>query len=78
MGNYPISIYDNSVAATGPVAINLNNYTGSTGTSVTSVRRLNNNTAISYDQLTNFNGHVIVGTSATNSENIAQGNIGSN
>jgi hypothetical protein len=77
-GNYPIYIYDNSVAATGPIAINLNNYTGSTGTSATSVRKLNNNTAISYDQLTNFNGHINVGTSATNPEYVAQGNIGSN
>jgi hypothetical protein len=76
--NYPISIYDNSVTTTGPIAISLNNYTGSTGTSVTTVRTLNNNTAISYDQLTDFNGHVIVETSATDPEHIALGNIGSN
>lgn len=77
-GNYPMYIYDNSVAVTGPIAINLNNYTGSTGTSVTSVRKLNNNMAISYDQLTEFNGHINVGTSATNPAYVAQGNIGSN
>lgn len=78
MGNHPIFIYDNNVATTGPVAINLNNYTGSTGTSVTSVRKLNNNTPITYDQLTTFNGHVNVGTSATDPTYISQGNIGSN
>jgi hypothetical protein len=77
-GNYPIYIYNNNVATTGTVAINLNNYLGSIGKSVTSVRRLNDNTAISYDQLTAFNGHVNVGTSATDPSYIAQGNIGSN
>lgn len=77
-GNYPISIYDNSIDATGPVAITLNNYQGSTGTSTTSVRKLNDNTAISYDQLTTFNGHINVATSATDPTYITQGNIGSN
>jgi hypothetical protein len=76
--NHPIYIYDNNVTTTGPIAINLNNYTGSTGMSVTSIRRLNNSTAISYDQLTDFNGHIGVGTSATNPVIITQGNIGSN
>jgi Cu/Zn superoxide dismutase len=76
--NYPIYIYDNDVATTGPVAINLNNYLGSTGKSVTSVRKLINNTAITYDGLTDFNGHVNVGTSATDPAYVAQGNIGSN
>jgi hypothetical protein len=77
-GNYPINIYDNNVATTGPIAINLNNYLGSTGISATSVRKLNNNTAISYDQLKDFNGHINIGTSATDPTYIAQGNIGSN
>lgn len=77
-GNYPISIYDNSLATTGPLAITLNNYTGSNGKSETSVRKLDNNTAISYDQLRDYNGHVIVRTSATNSASVAQGNIGAN
>jgi hypothetical protein len=76
--NYPIYIYDNDVATTGPIAINLNNYLGSTSKSVTSVRKLNNDTAITYEELTDFNGHVNVGTSATNPAYIAQGNIGSN
>ncbi|MBL7857435.1 MAG: hypothetical protein JNM57_07080 [Cyclobacteriaceae bacterium] len=77
-GNYPIYIYDNNVATGGPIAINLNNYNGATGKSVTSVRKLNNNTAITYDQLRAFNGHINVGTSATDATYVAQGNIGSN
>ncbi len=76
--NYPISIYENSQDEEGPVAITLNNYTGSNGTSITSVRKLNNNTAISYDELTNFNGHINIATSATDPTYIAQGNIGAN
>jgi hypothetical protein len=77
-GNYPIYIYDNNVVTTGPIAINLNNYLGSTGSSVTSVRKLNDNTPISYDQLTDFDGHINIGKSATDPTYIAQGNIGSN
>jgi len=77
-GNYPIFIHDNSIATTGPVAINLNNYNGATGKSETSVRKLNNNTDITYDQLRSFNGHVNVATSAIDPTYVAQGNIGSN
>ncbi len=77
-GNHPISIHDNTVDATGPVAITLNNYLGSTGTSVTSVRKLNNNTAITYEQLTAFNGHINIAASAIDQAYITQGNIGSN
>lgn len=77
-GNYPIYIHTNDIVTTGPVAINLNNYNGATGMSTTSVRKLNNGTAISYDQLRVFNGHVNIGTSATNAAYVAQGNIGSN
>lgn len=76
--NYPIYIYDNDMTTTGPIAINLNNFLGTAGKSVTSVRKLNNDTAISYDQLTDFNGHVSVSTSATDPTFVAQGNIGSN
>lgn len=74
-GNYPIFIYDNDIATTGPVAITLNNFNGATGMSATSVKKLNNNTAITYDQLKDFNGHIKVGTSATDAAIVAQGNI---
>jgi len=74
-GNYPVYIYDNTVATPGPIAINLNNYTD---TSVTTVRKLNNDTAISYDQLKDYNGHINIQTSATDPTYVAQGNIGSN
>jgi hypothetical protein len=77
-GNYPVQIYENDVATTGPVAITLNNYTGNPGKSVTSIRKLNNNTPINYDQLTDYNGHINISTSAIEPTYVAQGNIGSN
>ncbi len=77
-GNYPISIYDNDLATTGLEAISLNNYNGATSKSVTSIRTLNNDTPITYDQLTDFNGHIIVKRSATDATYVAQTNIGSN
>ena len=75
----PAHIHLNSAALGGAIAIDLTNVTGATGKSETSVSKLNNGTAISYDMLLNFNGYINVHQSATNmSTLIAQGNIGSN
>ncbi len=78
LGTYPVYIYDNNIATTGPIAINLNPVNGATGVSYTNVTQLNSGTAITYDQLSDFNGHVGVVTSASDPTFIAQGNIGSN
>lgn len=76
---HPAHIHNNSVAQTGSIAIDLTNVNGATGKSETSVRTLNNGSAISYDQLIAFNGYINVHQSTTNLATIiAQGNIGSN
>ncbi len=75
----PAHIHLNSVAQGGAIAIDLTAVTGATGKSETSVSKLNNGTAITYDMLLNFNGYINVHQSATDlSTIIAQGNIGSN
>lgn len=77
-GEYPVYIYDNDVETTGPIAIDLNSVSGAMGRSFTSVSQLNNGTAITYDQLRTFNGHIGVNASATDSTFVASGNVGSN
>jgi hypothetical protein len=77
-GEYPVYIYDNNIVTTGPIAIDLNTVNGATGVSYTHVSKLKNGTAITYQQLTGFNGHVGVNTSPLDAAFIAQANIGSN
>ena len=75
----PAHIHLNNVAQGGAIAIDLTSVTGITGKSETSISKLNNGTAITYDELLNFNGYINVHQSATNLATIiAQGNIGAN
>ena len=78
-GEYPVNIYENDMVTTGPVAIDLNNINGVTGLSFTSVKQLNSGTAITYDQLVDFNGHINVSASPMDlTTYVAQANIGAN
>ncbi len=75
----PAHIHLNSVAIGGGIAIDLTSVNGATGKSETSVKRLNDGSAITYEGLLNFNGYINVHESASNMATlIAQGNIGSN
>ncbi len=78
IGNHPITINDNNATTTGPTAITLNNFNGATGKSETTIRTMDNNTAITYDQLRTFNGHINVRNSAIDETIVSQGNIGAN
>lgn len=78
---YPISIYNNSITTPGTAAIGLSSINGSTGTMATgftSVSELDEGTAITYDQLNSFNGHIGVATMDTPTTYVASTNIGSN
>lgn len=78
-GSHPSHIHVNNVAQGGAIAISLNPVNGTTGISKTNVAKLDNDTAITYDQLLVYNGYINVHLSATQLATIvAQGNIGSN
>lgn len=79
-GDHPAHIHANSVASgTGGIVLDLKNVNGATGKSVTSANALNDQTAITYDELLGYNGHINVHLSASNLGTlIAQGDIGSN
>lgn len=75
----PAHIHLNSATQTGAIAIDLTSITGATGKSETNVSKLNSGTAITYDELLNFNGYLNVHESASNLATlIAQGDIGKN
>jgi cell wall assembly regulator SMI1 len=75
----PAHIHLNTAAQGGAIAIDLTSVDGATGKSQTNVSKLNSGTAITYDELLNFNGYINVHQSASNlSTLIAQGDIGQN
>lgn len=76
---HPAHIHANSASEGGPIVIDLSSVDGATGMSETTVTQRNDGTAINYEGLLSFDGHVNVHLSPTVlSTLIAQGNIGSN
>ncbi|MCK5369072.1 MAG: hypothetical protein KAQ62_10990, partial [Cyclobacteriaceae bacterium] len=77
--NHPAHIHSNSGAKGGGIVISLENVVGSSGKSETIVSELDDGTAILYDDLINFDGHVNVHLSDTDLGTlVAQGDIGPN
>lgn len=77
--SHPSHIHANSAAQGGGIVIDLTNINGTTGISRTSVTKLNSGTAITYDELLDFNGYLNVHLSSGNLGTlIAQGDIGQN
>jgi hypothetical protein len=56
-GTYNSHFHSGTMAVGGPITINLKPVDGTTGRAVTGVDTLNNGTAITYDELLNYNGH---------------------
>lgn len=78
-GDHPAHIHANDAATGGGIVLDLKNVNGATGMSVTSANALRDGTAITYDALIAYNGHINVHESPTNlATRIANGNIGSN
>ncbi len=78
-GMHPAHIHMNTAAEGGDIAISLEPVDGATGMSSTTFSAKDNGTAISYEELLNFNGYVNVHKSADDLGTlIAQGDIGQN
>lgn len=77
--SHPSHIHANAASEGGGILIDLTNVDGATGMSETLVTELNDGTAITYQELINFDGYINVHKSATElSTLVAQGDIGSN
>jgi hypothetical protein len=78
-GVHPAHIHNNDAATGGGIAFTFNTVNGDTGLSSTQVEALDDDTAISYDDILTFDGYINVHLSASELGTIvAQGNIGSN
>lgn len=83
-GDHPMHIHVEDATTGGGIAITLNNVDGNTGSSTTTVTKLDDEgdttgEAINYEGLLAFDGHINVHLSSTELQTIvAQGNIGSN
>ncbi len=78
-GTHPAHIHVNSAAAGGSIVLDLEDVDGTDGKSETVISALNDGTAITYEQLLDFNGHVNVHLDANNLPTLlAQGDIGAN
>ena len=77
--SHPAHIHRNAASEGGGIAIGLNDVSGATGISETTITEMGDGTAINYEELLSFDGHANVHLSPTSmSTLIAQGNIGSN
>ncbi|MHB0756923.1 hypothetical protein, partial [Polaribacter sp. M15] len=78
-GSHPAHIHNNDIATGGGIAFSFNAVNGDTGMSMTQVEQLDDDTAITYDEILTYNGYINVHLSTDNLATIvAQGNIGSN
>ncbi|MGB7394656.1 MAG: hypothetical protein WA913_09710 [Pricia sp.] len=76
---HPAHIHFNTAAEGGDIAIDLNPVDGSTGESSTHVTELNDDTAISYEELLEYDGYINVHFSMDDLGTlVAQGDIGQN
>lgn len=84
---YPALIREGSVDNTGDISITLNPVDGASGLSYTQVEGIdspegdpNQGEPISYNQLANYDGHIVVASPVTSTlqKNVATGNIGKN
>ena len=78
-GTHPAHIHMNTAAEGGDIAVSLTPVDGSTGMSETIIESLDDGTAISYEQLLDYNGYINVHLSSSELATlIAQGDIGQN
>lgn len=76
---HPAHIHANSAAETGGIVLDLTAVNGASGKSETVVKTWNDGTALTYDDLLNYDGYVNVHASESDlSTLVAQGDIGSN
>ena len=75
--SHPAHIHAGATGDNGPIAVTLTSVEGATGMSVTTVNKLDNGTALTYNDLINYAGYVNVHKSLTEMATlIAQGDIG--
>jgi hypothetical protein len=76
---HPAHIHSGAAGSGGPIVLDFNPVDGGTGKSETMVTQMNDGTAVTFEDLVAFDGHVNVHLSAAQlNVMIAQGNVGAN
>ncbi|NQY06222.1 MAG: hypothetical protein HRT68_08575 [Flavobacteriaceae bacterium] len=76
--DHPVYLMNGSIAAPGGIAATLTPVNGTYGEGRTSLTSLDNGTAVLYNDLINYDGHLTVQTSPSDATTVAEGDIGSN
>jgi len=76
--SHPAHIHENDVATGGGIIISLTSVNGTTGESLTQISLMDDDTPITFDDITKINGHVNVHKSTNDFSVVANGNIGDN
>jgi hypothetical protein len=71
-------IHQSTALSGGVIEISFNNVDGGSGISQTNITQMDDGTTITYDELTNYDGHVVVHPNANQLSIVAKGDIGSN
>lgn len=76
-GDHPMHIHTGSVATPGGIYVTLTNVDGNTGKSVTTVSKADDGTAVTYEDLLEFDGYINVHLSADDLATVvANGEVG--
>jgi len=76
--DHPSHIHANTAVEGGSILISFNNISATTGIGLTHIEMTDDGTAITYDELIDFDGHLVVHASSVDFSNIAGGDIGQN
>ena len=76
--NHATHIHKNTSLEGGSIVVSFNNINGETGISKTNIRTLDDGTPVSYADLINFDGHIVVHPSPLQFTIVARGDIGQN
>jgi hypothetical protein len=76
--SHPAHIHENDVSTGGGILISLTTVNGTTGKSLTQVETMDDDTPVTYDEITSINGHINVHKSPDDLSVVANGNVGEN
>jgi len=76
--DHPAHIHNNSAIEGGAIVISLSNISGSIGLSATDISIMDDGTEISFGELIDFNGHIVIHRNISDFTMVASGDIGPN
>ena len=76
--NHATHIHQNTMIKGGSIDISFNEIAGTTGLSKTNITKKDDGSSITYDEITNYDGHIVVHPNSNQFDIVARGDIGRN